>query len=166
MKSVERSAREAGKLVAAVGRASRGALAFALLAPAMALAVAAGTDAVAAQAAATAQRAPQPTIESALDRRMALLTAELQLSPAQQVQVRDALEHQREEVRQLWRDSSVPAAVRISRTQAVSGRTAEAIRAVLDDQQRRKYTRPRQHDAAVGAGGAGIEAWTPPGGGR
>jgi len=95
----------------------------------------------------------------ALDRRVALLAAELQLTPAQQAEVRALLQRQREDLQQLWADASVPAAVRIGRTQAISDHTADGIRALLDEAQRQKYQLAHQRQAPVGASGADLEAW-------
>ena len=67
---------------------------------------------------------------------------------------------QREAIQQVWGDTSLPPAIRVSRTQAISDRTADGIRALLDDEQRKKYIQPRQREASVGTGGAGVEAWT------
>ena len=133
----------------------RHALALALWIPVAALA-GAPVESAPAQAAAT------PRAASPLDRRMALLTAELTLTASQQNQIKALLQHQREDVRQLWSDPAVPAALRIGRTQAISERTADSIRNLLDEEQRKKYLQPRQRDASVGAGGAGVEAWMTP----
>ena len=97
---------------------------------------------------------------SPLDRRIALLAAELDLNSAQQRQVKALLLRQREAIQQVWGDTSLPPAIRVSRTQAISDRTADGIRALLDDEQRKKYIQPRQREASVGTGGAGVEAWT------
>ena len=100
---------------------------------------------------------------SALDRRMALLAAELHLRADQQIEIKALLQGQREQVQRIWSDTSLPPALRVSRTQAVSERTAESIRALLDGEQRKSYIQPRQRESAVGAQGASVEAWTAPG---
>ena len=94
-----------------------------------------------------------------LEGRMKLLTAELQLTPDQQLRVRALLERQREQVRELWSDSSVPPAQRVGSTQAISDRTVAAIRGLLDATQREKYIQPRQREAAVGTEGADVQSW-------
>jgi hypothetical protein len=66
---------------------------------------------------------------------------------------------QRAEVIKAWNDPSVPAAVRIAMTQAVSEKTAERIRAVLSDEQRDKYAKAHQRDGQVGAPGGDVQKW-------
>lgn len=143
--------------------------ALALLAPMAALAGSATTAAAAADAARAVPGAVAPAPsrpDTALQRRVALLGAELRLDAQQRVRIEALLQRQREEVRTLWSDGTVPAALRIGRMQAISERTADAIRGVLDAEQRRRYIQPRQRDALVGAGGAGVEAWMAPEGVR
>jgi hypothetical protein len=96
---------------------------------------------------------------SPLDRRVMLLARELDLSATQQAQVKKVLEGQREQVARVWNDTSIPAARRVSATQAIGDRTADRIRALLNDEQRKKYIRPRQRDVAVGTAGGDAEAW-------
>lgn len=96
---------------------------------------------------------------SPLDRRVILLTRELGLDATQQARVKKVLERQREEVARVWSDASIPAARRVSATQAISDRTADRIRALLNDEQRKKYIKPRQREVAVGAAGGDAEAW-------
>jgi hypothetical protein len=103
---------------------------------------------------------------TSLDGRVKLLSAELQLTPDQQLKVRALLEQQREEVRRLWNDTTLAPALRVSRTQGISDRTVEAIRGVLDESQRRRYIQPHQREAAVGAGGADVQSWMDKGAGQ
>ena len=104
-------------------------------------------------------RAARSKAVAPLERRVALLAAELQLTPEQQLHVRALLERQRQEVRQLWSDNDMAPALRIGRMQAVADQTADAIRGVLDDNQKKKYIQPRQRDVAVGTSGADLETW-------
>jgi hypothetical protein len=163
----ERQTADGGSRFSA-NRQGRRALALALWIPVAALAGAPVDDPATTQGATTAASPAQPSTAttlstaSPLDRRMALLTAELALTASQQSQVKALLRHQREDVRQLWSDPAMPAAWRVGRTQAISERTADAIRNVLDEEQRKKYIQPRQRNASVGAGGAGVEAWMTP----
>jgi hypothetical protein len=111
-----------------------------------------------------AARVPQDTARrrkrgSPLDRRVMLLARELGLDATQQAQVRKVLERQREEVARLWNDGSIPAARRVSATQAIGDHTADRIRALLNDEQRKKYIQPRQRDVAVGTAGGDVESW-------
>ncbi len=96
---------------------------------------------------------------SPLDRRVMLLARELGLDATQQARVKKALEDQREQVARVWNDGSIPAARRVSATQAIADRTADRIRAVLNDEQKKKYIKPRQRDVAVGTAGGDVESW-------
>jgi periplasmic protein CpxP/Spy len=79
----------------------------------------------------------------ALERRMKLLSRELDLTPAQQITVRQILQEQHEAVRRIWSNIQLPPDERTVATRAVTERTADRIRAVLTDEQRKKYNAPR-----------------------
>ena len=96
---------------------------------------------------------------SPLDRRVMLLARELGLDATQRTQVKKVLEGQRADVARVWNDPSIPAARRVSATQAIGDRTADRIRALLNDEQRKKYIKPRQRAAAVGTAGGDVESW-------
>ena len=87
---------------------------------------------------------------TALDRRVELLARELDLDAAQKLKVKSLLEGQREQIVRVWQDESVPGALRVARTQAISERTEDGIRALLTDAQRQKYIKPRPDRAATG----------------
>ena len=94
-----------------------------------------------------------------LDNRVQLMAKELDLDANQQARLKSILLAHRAEVAKAWNDPSVPAAVRIATTQAVSEKTAERIRAVLNDEQRAKYAKAHQRDAGVGAPGGDVQKW-------
>lgn len=95
-----------------------------------------------------------------LDQRVDLLAKEIDLDTTQRIKVKTLLEGQREQVRKVWSDSSVPAAYRISATQAISDRTADQIRELLNEEQRKKYNLPRQaHEAANETNRRSMEEW-------
>ena len=97
---------------------------------------------------------------SGLDERVALLAAELNLDAGQQAEVRKLLESQREQVRQVWSNSSIPAGSRVGATRAISGRTADQIRALLNDDQKKKYLAARQpHSPADQSAMPGLDYW-------
>jgi hypothetical protein len=104
-----------------------------------------GTDRTVLSSRATGSPAVSP-----LDRRVALLARELDLDATQQLKVKAVLEGQREQIVRVWQDESVPGALRVARTQAISERTADGIRALLTDAQRQKYFKPRTDRAAIG----------------
>jgi Spy/CpxP family protein refolding chaperone len=113
---------------------------------------------VCALGAAHAERAIH-TPAASLDNRVQLMAKELDLDANQQARLKSILLAHRAEVTKVWNDPSVPAAVRIAMTQAVSEKTAERIRAVLNDEQRAKYAKAHQRDARVGAPGGDVQKW-------
>lgn len=85
-----------------------------------------------------------------LEDRVRILTQWLGLDATQQTELRKVLQGQREQVRSLWSDTSVPAAQRISATQAISDRTGDQIRAMLNEEQKKKFNPPRPpHDTSA-----------------
>ncbi len=96
---------------------------------------------------------------AAIDGRVRLMAAELALDAGQQVQLKSLLMTQRAEVAKVWSDASVPAAIRIGATQAITDKTAQRIRAMLSDPQREKYSKAHQRDVPVGASGLDVEHW-------
>jgi hypothetical protein len=94
-----------------------------------------------------------------LDDRVNTLTKALDLDATQQSGLRKVLESQREQVARVWNDESVPAAYRVVATQAISDKTADQIRALLNDEQKKKYNPPKPHNAAPGSTGPSVEDW-------
>lgn len=68
------------------------------------------------------------------------------LDASQTHELRQILNNQREQVRRIWSDEAVLPAYRVAATQAASDRTGDAIRSILNDEQKQKYnmTRPPQ----------------------
>jgi len=96
---------------------------------------------------------------SPLDRRVALLTKELKLDASQQVRVKKILQAHQAQVSRLWSYTSLAPALRINATQTIGDRTADQIRALLNDEQRKKYVQEHKREAKVGTGGADVQAW-------
>lgn len=116
------------------------AVAAALAAPSAVAGTDDAPDAVAEPAAAAGPSARVPSGRMAgLDERMRLLTAELKLDARQQLALRRVLEGRRDAIRRIWADGTVPAAERGPATRAVEDRTADQIRALLTDEQRKRY---------------------------
>ena len=91
---------------------------------------------------------------------MQLLSKELELTPVQQVTVRGILEEQHEAVRRVWSNSELPPQERTAATRAVAERTADRIRAVLTEQQRKKYNAPKpQSPEGVPEKRLDVQAW-------
>jgi len=113
--------------------------------------------AVAGSGAGTAHRAARTP--APLAARVQLLARELDLDPGQQLAVTKLLQEQRAQVAKVWSDPSVASALRVGATQAIADRTAEQIRAILSEEQRERYNKPRQHEAPVGAPGGDVQKW-------
>ena len=94
-----------------------------------------------------------------LDDRVKLLAAELNLDAAQQTGVRRALIDEREQTLRVWSDTAVPAPIRIKATQGVADRTAARIRALLNEQQREKYIKPRPGELAPARTSGELQTW-------
>jgi hypothetical protein len=96
----------------------------------------------------------------ALDRRITLLAKELDLSETQQVAMRKLLLEQREKVARLWNESAIPSQDRIRATQMIGDQTADRIRQLLTEEQRKKYIQPRTTRPAPPPGqNRSVEEW-------
>jgi hypothetical protein len=102
------------------------------------------------------RHAPRKHQAHGLEDRVRILTKALDLDPRQQEGLRKILQSQREQVMKAWSDASVAPAYRVAATQAIEDGTADRIRALLNDEQRKKYNPPRQ---AHQAPGSGVEEW-------
>lgn len=92
-----------------------------------------------------------------------MLSKSLDLDARQRSDLRKVLEDQREQVSRVWSDTSVPAAYRVSATQAISDRTADQIRALLNDEQRKRYNPPKPpHEATPGSARPSVDPWMEP----
>lgn len=96
---------------------------------------------------------------SPLDRRVALLAKELNLNADQRIQVRGLLQSQRVQVSRVWSNDSLPAAVRVKATQLISERTADQIRALLSDEQRKLYSRPVPQSDDLATSSVKLDDW-------
>jgi hypothetical protein len=109
------------------------------------LAAPAATQGIDAAASAPVQRTPHQRSKGAsIDDRVKSLTKALDLDARQQSELKAVLQAQREETLQVWANESVPAAVRVKATEAIGERTADRIRELLNDEQKKKYSPPRQ----------------------
>jgi len=111
---------------------------------------------------ATGATTPKPSVSRsgvALDRRVALLARELDLDDSQRLKVRELLVGQREQVLRVWGDESLPSALRVKHTRTISERTESAIRSLLTDEQKKKYSKPRPAGAAEGGTPEELATW-------
>lgn len=103
-------------------------------------------------------RAPRGR-RSGLGGRVATLTRALGLDTEQQAAVRKVLQDQRQQVQQIWNGEAPSAADRIAATRKLSRSTADRIRAILNEEQRKKFDPPRQDDPGKTIGGLHVEDW-------
>ena len=97
---------------------------------------------------------------SGVDERVKTLTHGLDLDAMQQTELRALLQIQGEQVRKIWNDPSIPAPYRISATQAIRDQTADQIRALLNEEQRKKFNQPRPSpEVLAGSTRPSVEAW-------
>jgi len=91
---------------------------------------------------------------------VAFYARELNLDAHQQAELRKLLMEQREQVQRLWTDTTLPAAQRIQATKAIEDATSDRIRAMLNEEQRKKYNPPRPpHDKLIEAQSTSVEDW-------
>ena len=84
---------------------------------------------------AVAQRGHIPTI----DDRVRVLARSLDLNEAQRAAVKKILEQRRQETLRIRQDPSISGGARIDRFRALQDNTVERIRAVLNEEQKKKY---------------------------
>ena len=95
-----------------------------------------------------------------LEGRVAIYAQALNLDANQQVRLRALLMLQKDQVQQVWNDTSLTAAARVHATKVIGDATGDRIRAMLTDEQRRKYTPPRPPKVANDrADMPGVESW-------
>jgi Rod binding domain-containing protein len=107
------------------------------------LGAAGAADAIEKQVATAAAPAPQATSRAPaaarLDDRVKAVSTALDLDAAQQTQLRKILLEQRDAVRKIWSDKSLSPAERVPATRAAGTRAGDEIRAILNDEQKKKY---------------------------
>jgi hypothetical protein len=112
------------------------------------------------------QHAPRHARGQTLDDRVKLLAKELDLDAKQQAEVRKLLEGQRDQVKRVWDDTAAPAANRIAATQAIGDKTGDAIRALLNEEQKKKYNSAKPPRDAETSPRPNVEDWMNGGKGR
>lgn len=89
--------------------------------------------------AAQPQSKQRPARKSNLDVSVSRLTKTLDLSPDQQSAVKNILEQRMQQTLQIRRDPSISGSARIDRFRMLQETTVQRIRAVLNDEQKKKY---------------------------
>jgi hypothetical protein len=92
-----------------------------------------------------------------LDHRLKVLAKALDLDARQEAELRRILESQRQAVTKIWSDPALLSAERVPATRAAEERTAEQIRAILNDEQKKRYNPPKPQGAE--APPPNVEAW-------
>jgi len=92
-----------------------------------------------------------------LQHRVDVLSKALQLDARQRTQLITILERQRQTVTKIWSDPKMLPAERTPATRALQERTANEIRAILSDEQRKLYNPPKPEGAAPPA--PNVEEW-------
>jgi hypothetical protein len=95
----------------------------------------------------------------ASEARLRFLAKGLKLDAAQQAAVRRALLAQREALHRLSSGPPDPGVSKVAAIQAINRRTADRIRAVLNDEQRKLYAQPLPQDYVPGEGKPGVAEW-------
>lgn len=79
------------------------------------------------------------TVPVAIDDRIKILAAALQLNDAQQAEIKKILQQRRQEMLQIRRNTGVSGSARIDQFRALQENTVQRIRAILNDEQKEKY---------------------------
>jgi hypothetical protein len=97
-----------------------------------------------------------------LDTRARRLAKMLELTEAQQSQLAKVLASQHEQIRKLWRDQKVPPEYRVDAMRAINEQTEDRIRALLNDEQKKKYVSSRPRDPARTSQQPNVDYWPNP----
>ena len=89
------------------------------------------------------QAPPRSASARTIQNRVAMLTKALDLDARQQAELQGIFADQREAVRKIWNDRSLLPAERVPATRAAEDRTADQIRSILNDVQKKKYNPPK-----------------------
>jgi hypothetical protein len=90
--------------------------------------------------------APRPEAHArALEHRVDVLSKVLQLDQRQRTELLTILDKQRTAVAEIWHNPGLLPAERTPATRAVEERTADQIRAILSDEQKKLFNPPKPH---------------------
>jgi hypothetical protein len=110
--------------------------------------VASGSANAADPAAQPAARPPTHSrVGGSLEHRVDVLSKALQLDARQRAELLSILEGQRQAVSKIWSNPALLPAERAPATRAVEERTADQIRALLSDEQKKRYNPPKPQGA-------------------
>ena len=109
--------------------------------------------------AAPEQTKPPRDQRPGLDNRARRLVKVLELTEAQQTELARVLASQRELIRKLWSDQKVPPEYRVGAMRAINEQTEDRIRALLNDEQKKKYVASRPRDPARTSQQPNVDYW-------
>jgi hypothetical protein len=98
------------------------------------------------------------TAAQVIEERVRRLTRVLDLNETQQARLAELLESERREIRRVWTENPRPQADRTGPTLAIIDRTRNEIRAMLNDEQKKKYPAAVPRDSLAPAN-ADTEYW-------
>jgi hypothetical protein len=98
-----------------------------------------------------------PPVGGTLDHRVKVLAKALDLDPRQQAELWKILDSQRQAVAKIWSDPTLLSAERVPATRAAEDRTAEQIRSILNEEQKKRYNPPAPRSAQ--ASPPNVSAW-------
>jgi hypothetical protein len=98
------------------------------------------------------------TAEQALNERVSRMTRALELNEAQQARLREILTNERQQIMKLRTDNPHPGAERVGPALAILDRTREEIRAMLNEEQKKKYPAVVPRDMTAPAN-ADVDYW-------
>jgi len=117
------------------------------------------------QAASSPEQPPQPAAHapkpSTLDERVKRLARALDLTDSQQVEVKKILVQRQQEMLRLRTDPNLTGSQRVEQFRALQDGTVERIRAILTDEQKKKYD-PLAARKAQQANQPNVEDWLKP----
>jgi hypothetical protein len=105
-----------------------------------------------------ARHPPRLTANEALDERVRRLAKSLDLDETQQARLKELLEDERRDIWKVWTENPQPEADRTGPTMAILDGTRDRIRAMLNEQQKKKYPAAVPRDT-TGPAHADPEYW-------
>jgi hypothetical protein len=94
-----------------------------------------------------------------LDSRAKRLAKLLDLTETQQAKLAQILASQHEQIRKLWSDQRVPSEYRVGEMRAINDKTEDQIRALLNDEQKKKYIASHAQQTAHSAEESNLDYW-------
>jgi hypothetical protein len=94
-----------------------------------------------------------------LEDRVTVFSRSLSLDAGQQASLRRILIEQRDAVRRIWSDRALLPAERAPATRAANERTGDQIRAMLNDEQKKKYNPPKPSTPHEAGDKRSVEQW-------